>query len=74
VGHLTVTGTVTPQKKPLGEHVTLLTKVQLMRGRVLAQENWCRPSDATCRLTRAAVTKWPLGSGHLTHGPPRVTS
>jgi hypothetical protein len=73
-GRLIPIGTVTPQKNPPDQHVTLLTKVQLTRGRVIAYETWYRASDGTCCPTGTAVTIWTLQDSHLTPGPPRVTS
>ena len=73
-GRLTVIGTVTPQKNPPDQHPTLLTKVQLARGRVIAHEAWYRPSDADCCPTGTAITVWTLRAGHLTPGSARITS
>jgi hypothetical protein len=73
-GRLTVIGTVVPQKNPPNQHATLLWKVQLTRGRVIAHENWYRPSDSTCCPTGTAVTIWTLQDGHLTPGAPRIIS
>jgi hypothetical protein len=73
-GRLTTIGTVTPQKNPPSQHVTLLTKVQLRRGHVIAHELWYRPGDGTCCPTGTAVTTWKLQDGQLTAGAPHITS
>ncbi len=54
--------------------MTLLTKVELTRGRVVAYETWYRPSDATCCPSGTAVTVWTLQGGRLSPGAPRITS
>ena len=73
-GRLTAIGTVTPQKNPPNQHPTLVWKLRLTRGRVIANENWYRPSDSTCCPTGTAVTIWTLQNGHLVPGAPRITS
>lgn len=73
-GRLIAIGTVTPQKNPPDVHPTWFRKVKLTRGRVIVHEAWFRPSDSTCCPTGTAVTVWTLENGHLTAGPPRITS
>ncbi|MET9252590.1 hypothetical protein [Streptomyces sp. NPDC003717] len=75
-GRLRALGTVTPQYEPdSGPHAALIGDLTLARGKVTAEEDWYRTSDATCCPTGVAVTVWSLSAGGtLTAGPPRVTS
>ncbi len=73
-GRLIAIGTVTPQKNPPDQHTTLLWKLQMTRGRLIAHENWYRPMDPTCCPTGKAETIWTVKDGHLTPGAPHITS
>jgi hypothetical protein len=73
-GRLILVGTVTPQKNPPDQHPTLLWKIQMKPGRVIAHEQWYRPSDGTCCPTGTAETIWTVKDGRLTPGTPHVTS
>jgi hypothetical protein len=73
-GRLIAIGTVTPQKNPPHVHVTLLSELQMTRGRLTAHENWYRPMDPNCCPTGKAETIWTVKDGHLTPGAPHITS
>ena len=69
-----VLGTITPQMNPIGEHATLLSKIQIADGKVVVDEDWYTPSDETCCPTGRATTVWTWANGELTAGTPDITN
>jgi hypothetical protein len=64
---LRLMGVVTPRQPldPDAGHVPLLGSVEILRGRLLAQEAWYGPSDGTCCPSGRAATIWTYASGKL---------
>jgi hypothetical protein len=60
-------GVVTPRQPldPDAGHVPLLGSVEILRGKLLAQEAWYGPSDGTCCPSGRAATIWTYASGKL---------
>jgi hypothetical protein len=73
-GRLVPIGTITPRKNPPNQLPTVLSKLELQRGRITAHEAWYRPSDSTCCPTGTAVTTWTVKGDHLVPGAPHITS
>jgi hypothetical protein len=64
---LHVIGVITPQQ-PLNAdagHVPLLGSVEILRGKLLAQEAWYGPNDGTCCPSGRVATIWTYASGKL---------
>ena len=73
-GKLTALGTITPQERPNGVHVSILAGLSISPGTIITQEDWYRPNDSTCCSTGRASTIWTYTGGQFIPGTPDVRS